>query len=398
MNFLQKKIKGEFLLEKIVPSIFVIISCLILFAVIYQNRNLYLAKFNPNLYKDKYDKSQWMAPNSKTPVSDNLVYAYAGYKYILGLNPILINSEQPPLGKYFVGLSIVTFQNQRAASILVAFLCLVLVFSIVKRATSSFLASSLAVFLTTVTELFINQLIDSPQLDIFQLLFFLGFLFTFLIHTGKKTLLTLVISGLAFGLMLSIKTFYIYFLVFNAWLVLYFLLKKDLLEGIKKLIVLNVTGLVIFISTYLSFFLHGGTIKGFLGVQKYIYSFYSNSTINISKLLGSYISLIFTGHWNYWLVSNHIVKYNGWTVFWPLIFLAGILSIFMLYRKTRDKHYFKFRDVYLLLASFFVVYNLFLFITPIYPRYLLLLFLDINLLIAIYIGTIFYDKKYDNAK
>ena len=68
----------------------------------------HLAKFSET-YSAKelgnmYDKSQYTVPNSKKPISDAMLYAYSGYEYVRGDNPLRLNAEHLTTGKYIIGL------------------------------------------------------------------------------------------------------------------------------------------------------------------------------------------------------------------------------------------------------------------------------------------------------
>src|SRR3990167_1727362 len=193
---------------------------------IVNNWSKFSEKFDPNLYEKKYYKSQWSVPNSKNPISDEELYAYSGYKYLKGINPILISPEVPPLGKYLVGTSIQIFGNQRIFSIIIAVLSLLVIAHIVYEATKSLFASSLAVFLTSINSLFIDQIIHSPQFDIFQLFFLLLFIIFFFLYLKYQTILYLVASGLSMGYFNSTKFFLLYFILMNAFVFIFFTIRK----------------------------------------------------------------------------------------------------------------------------------------------------------------------------
>ncbi|OGK26715.1 hypothetical protein A2954_07035 [Candidatus Roizmanbacteria bacterium RIFCSPLOWO2_01_FULL_37_12] len=369
--------------------IIIFISITFVTVVVFQNRKLYTEKFDPVSFQNKYNQSQWVIPNSKHIISDEDLYTYAGYKYINGLNPILINPETPPLGKYLIGLSIVLFKNHRIISLISALLSLAIINHIVFLSTNSFLTSSIAVFLTSINTLFIDQIIHTPQLDIFQLLFFLLFIIFFLIFKMKNNIFFLLFAGFAMGFFISTKFFLASFFIFNAWLLLNYLIGKT---HLKKIIfesaLLNLIALFTYSYTYIGYFILGGNLRSFLGVQKWIYLFYSNTSIEISKLLGNYLSLIFFNQWKFWSEGYPFIHYKYWTIFWPVVFIVGSFSIYKLFTEKKAKE----KKLLILLAAFLIIYNLFLFVTPVYPRYLLLLFVPLNILIAIYIGKIIQTK------
>ncbi len=380
--------KNKFIVTATAVLLFV--SFLYVFFVIVQNKELYTQRFDPKRFENKYNNSQWVIPESKNIISDEDLYTYAGYRYLNGINPILVSPEVPPLGKYIIGGSIQIFQNQRVTSLLSALLSLVLVAYIVYMPTKSFFIMSLAVFLTSIQTLFIDQIIHAPQLDIFQLLFLLLFIISFLIFQKRKNIIFLLASGIAMGYFFSTKFFLINFVIFNGTLILFYILRKTIFrESLFQLILLNITSLIVYLFSYMVYFIQGGNLRSFLGVQKWIFFFYQSSKIDITKLFGNYISLILLNRWRFWTEGYPIIQYHYWSILWPIIFFLGLFSGYKLWKLQKKRP----SDLVIFLISFLIIYNIFLFITPIYPRYLLLLFIPLNILTAVYIGKII-EKKY----
>ena len=191
----------------VISGLLIFLSFLYISFNLVENKILYTTQFDPKLYEKKFNQSQWTIPNSKHPISDEDLYAYAGYKYSKGTNPILINPEVPPLGKYIIGASIWLFNNQRISSIFASILSLLLIFYIVYSSTHSLFTSSLSLFLTSLNSLFIDQFTHAPQLDVFQLLFLLFSFVLFLSYSKSKSLVLLILSGILIGCFLSIKFF-----------------------------------------------------------------------------------------------------------------------------------------------------------------------------------------------
>ncbi len=357
----------------------IFISLLNIFFVINKNKNIIFEKFNPELYQKKYHQSQWVIPNSKNPISDEELYAYAGYRYIQGENPILINPETPPLGKYIIGLSISLFNNHRVIAIISAFLVLALIF---------FTGGPLAVFLTSINTIFLDQIIHSGQLDIYQVLFLLLFLVSYSSYLKNKKIVSLLLSGIFFGAFVSIKAFFLYYLLFNAWLLLFYLIKRvSLKKSFFDISLLNVIALIFYCLTYFQYFLQQGSWRGFLGVQKWIYLFYSSSSIDKTKLFANYISLILFNRWRFWSDGYPYIKYENWSVLWPAVFILGMAIVIksLLSRIIESNQG-------ILLNSFIIIYNFFLLIVPVFPRYLLLLFIMLNINIAFYFDKIYKSK------
>lgn len=367
---------------------FIVSSALFIGTQLKKNGDLYVLKYNPTYYKHLFEASQWRVPNSKNPISDGQLYAYAGYEYVKGVNPILINPEAPPLGKYIIGTSILLFNNEKIGSVLFGIATLIMLYFLVQLLTNSVLLSSFAVFLTSFNTLFIDQLIHAPQLDIYQAFFLLLFLYLFIQNTKKKSVALLIGAGVAIGLFSSIKVFVYQFCFLLFGTVLYYVLhllftkKKARVFPFKDVFIMMGTALFIFTLTYFSYFLHGGTLRGFLGVQKWIFLFYRSSGIDTIRIVGSYLPLIFVNKWRFWSEGYPLVSYGQWSFLWPVVFAASLFIVIDNIRKKRI-------DV---VVAFFITYNLFLFVTPIFPRYLLLLFLMANCIICVFIVNAFKKK------
>ena len=91
---------------------------------IYLYKESYLSRFDPQYWKQRYEKSQWVTFNSKQPIGDDGLYAYAGWEYVHGKNPILNSPQVPPLGKYLIGVSEVVFNNQNIFALIVGLVTL----------------------------------------------------------------------------------------------------------------------------------------------------------------------------------------------------------------------------------------------------------------------------------
>lgn len=299
-------------------------------------------------------------------VSDSFLYSYVGYKYVNGANPSMLNPEHPPFAKYLIGESIELFGNEHIIGIIVALLILTLVGIVGFQIHNSIFYSGLSVFLVSIFPLFTDQIIHGPQLELYQLFFFLLLTHFILMGLKKKNLMFYVGAGISFGLLLSTKTLLPHLFLFSAWLV--FLLKNRW----KEILIIFSVGAIVFCLTYFSFFMQGGTIRSFLGLQKYIVVFYGNAHIPLLEFAGNYLRLIFTGSWKFWDTARSISFYSEWNLLWPILYLLGMYGLKRNWIKHKNSH---------LLISFIILYNLFVFVVPIFPRYLLLLYVPLIILI-----------------
>jgi hypothetical protein len=182
----------------------------------------------------------------------------------------------------------------------------------------------------------------------------------------KKKMMFCIFAGIFFGMLLSTKTVVPFFFLFGAWLTFSFW------KQWKVLVVVIGMGTLIFIATYSQLFLLGGTLRTFLGLQKYIVTYYSNAHIPLLEFIGNYLRLIYTGSWRFWDSDRTISHYSEWSILWPLVFTWGMWKLKSRWYKS---------DGYKMLIIFIVLYNIFVFVTPIFPRYLLLLFVPLIILL-----------------
>jgi len=387
------------------------------------NKHVYLGSYNPKVMKEKYDNSQWNQSQNISPlkaydewaiarhysgwsnyvdankskiniekkkqeiieeirnkaISDAQLYTYVGYEYVKGANPALLNPEHPPLGKILIGLSILIFQNEHIILLIAGIISLAAIYAILFFSTKNTLIASIGVFLTSIQSLFIDQLIHGPQLELFQLSFFLLLLLCILLYEKRGKKIHLVSIGICYGLLLSTKTFFTFYPLWLLWIVSISYFSKRI--KIKEFLFIQIIGVLIFVFTYFRFFMLGGTIKSFLGLQKYIIMFYDQSGISIDAFFGNYLRLIFTGYWKFWSDGSPVTFYNQWSPLWPILFTIVLFIVVKTSKNKRSNLQFP------ILSSLFILYNIFLFFVPMFPRYLLLLFVVGNILIAQYIST-----------
>lgn len=420
------KIKSQFL-----SILLLFVSIFYLCSIIFHNYSQFIMRFDSQKMKQLYDQSQWSESQNISPlkvldswalrnhytgwnnyidenknktdiekrkneilkeisnkgISDAQLYSYVGYEYIRGINPTLLNPEHPPLGKYIIGLSILLFHNEHTILLICGLITLITIYSIIIIATNNQLSASIGVFLTSTHSLFTDQLIHGPQLELLQLMFLLGIILFFLLFEKSRSSWFLILIGLNLGFLFSIKTFSTYFPLFLVWSFTITVYSKNF--KIPQWIFLQLAGVIVFISTYVRFFILGGSLRQFMGVQKYIILFYKQSGIKIVDFAGNYLRLIFTGSWKFWSEHAPTSHYREWSITWPCLFVIFLIILFYLYRKKHEKVLF----VEKIIIAFVVFYNVFLFVIPMFPRYLLLLFVPIIMLISIYSKRILNYEK-----
>ena len=351
----------------ILPSIFIFLTIVNFLWHTYNYRNDIFAKFDHNYWQTRYEQSQWFVKNSKNPIGDDGLYAYVGYAYITGKDPTLLNAELPPFGKYVIGLFEITTGVMGGFSLFFTCFSLVLLYIFSKMVFKSNLIASITTLLFSLEPIYIEQM-RAPYLDALYLCLFL---LTSLFFIKEKYL----ISGICLGLFMSVKPPFFAAILLVVYGVCLLLQKKN---TIKPLLWIIISAGVVYIATYLRMFLLGHNLIDFLKVQKYIIHFYS---IGAKAVIGAVFPMLFQGKWPTWFGPT--LKVTEWTYLWPMSIVGSIVATGVI---TRDKK----RTTGLLFHSVWIIgYLVFLIITPLFPRYLLLLLpFMYNLLIWLFLKSI----------
>jgi predicted membrane-bound dolichyl-phosphate-mannose-protein mannosyltransferase len=311
-------------------------------------------------------KEKVIEAKKKQGISDSTLYTYVGYKYLTGTSPHLLNPEHPPLAKYMIGMSVMVFGNAALGSLIAGILVLILVCVVMYEHTRSLVLSVGTSSIIAWFSLFGDQIVHGPQLELYQLMFFLAFFYA---HTRwlkiNKTFYFLIASGLL-GCMLSTKTLLPFLALMSAYIFIVHLITiSDRKRAIISACMLLAGSGLVFTATYAYYFVHGGNVRSFIGLQKYIFLFYRTSSIPLFEFMGNYLRLIFTGSWKFWDAARTVSSYSEWNGTWPVVFSIGMGIVLKQMKRLQP------------LTVFILLYNIFLFITPMFPRYLVLLFVPL---------------------
>lgn len=337
---------------KITPLIIVVITILI-----YKWTLFY--KFDPVYFKDYYEHSQWNIALSPRIMGDEGLYQYSGYRLAKGDSPYNISPEVPPLGKYLYGISIL-ISNNPYLPLIPLYMLTTLVFY---RLTGFYLENKksrlIATTLLLISPLYFSQ-ISQTMLELPQLFFLLThafFIFKLIDNKRLKAFTYSLLAGLSLGAFYATK---IGFLVPVIMLADIFILLK-----FKKLIylipIVIISGLL-YLSTYLNYFLEGHSISEWVIGQKYIVKFYLNSQVHpiFGMVFLSLILGVFKGWWG-----------SGWEMIkeWNIILAFGTIILLSKLKKPLFRMlnpYYQYLSI--LTAGFIFLY---IFIT-FWPRYLTL--------------------------
>lgn len=345
--------------KKIILGFLVLVFFLHLGVTIFNYRSEYLTKFDANYWEMRYNKSQWVISNSKNSIGDDGLYAYVGWNYITGGDPTLLNAEIPPVGKYIIGIGEITFQNQNILILLVGLSCLGVLYLVNIRIFKDKLLSFIPVFLFSFDPLFSSQL-RAPYLDTMYLLFLL---LALLCTLQKRYVLSSLMLGLFAATKFPAGSLFLFAPIFT-WVFLY-----DR-KGFKKYLISLLLWPLVFLLSYTMYFVKGGSMIGFLGVQKWIVHFYQTG---VKSSPGIVYPMILFGNWYTWF--GGLQKVSEWNLLWPISFIGSVFAALPLAPQIilRSKR-LKSKDEAIVLVLFWVIsYLMFLSFTPVFPRYLLLL-------------------------
>lgn len=288
----------------------------------------------------------------KVPMGDDELYTYAGWKYVQGHDPTLLNAEIPPYGKYLIGLSIMIFQNHNIFALLTGIFALIGFYVMNTQVFQNKKVAIIPVALFSLEPLFYKQL-SMPLLD----LLYLGLLFFTLYFFLKKLYIpSAIFLGLMAATKASIATFGLVIFV-----CLFTLLLQKQWKQLRHYLFSLVFAVGTFMLTYLQFFLLGNTVKDLLGVQKWIVNFYASGA---KGSLSAPWEMVATGKFQNWM-NNQYTIVSEWHFGWFLLAIGSIIIFgYIVQNQSKAR--------VLLIGLWFIVYMLFLSFIPLWPRYFLL--------------------------
>lgn len=317
----------------------------------YQYKDNYLVGFDFDYWEKRYYESQWVVPNSTNTIGDDGLYAYAGYKYVFdGLNPILNSPEVPFLGKYLIGFTILIFNNQNIFGLLTGVLVLAVFFTFNLNFFKNKVVAFLPVFIFSIDRLFWEQL-QANYLD----LLYLSFLLLSLNFALKRKY---ILSSIFIGCFASTKfpptSVLLMFTIFS-----YVIIRSK--KDIKRFLLSLIFWPSVYVITYLQFFILGNNFIDFLRVQNYFINYYATGAKSGNPFMA--IEMLLLGRWSTWWTG--VLRVSEWSILWPISFVISLGVI---------KHFKKIKsEPSLIMIIWIIVYTGFLTLTPVAPRYLLLI-------------------------
>ena len=332
-----------------------------------------------------YIDSQYVSKKPKYIIPDEIINTYAGWEYVKGINPVLIAADTPPLGRYFIGLSALLFNNQHIVTIIFSVLSLLLMYLVGIQIFKSRLLAILPPLIFSFEPIFKNQTIYSPLLDIMQLAFLLSIFYFF--NRGlntKKVKSSFILVSILLGLFISTKFFITGLTIVAAMLMVLFINKE--FNRMKILIFALPISIFVLLLSYVRVFAFNYSIHEFLGIQKYVFLYHKSQLI----LPLTIWPLMMFNKWYVWYGDKPILSDPQWLLTWPVITISSILTtIFVLLKKIKRD-----RNIEVLIA-WVVFYFLFFSIGQITTRYFVIL-IPIMYIIFIYLlkeSFLWYRKR-----
>jgi len=361
--------RQKFLLRSIKLCLFFLLLLLTIFPIgriVWQKWDYYLSPFDLERARTLYGISQYVKEEGASWIADEILFAYAGWYYINGGSPILVNPENPPLGKYLVGLSIKFFNNEKFPTLIFGFLSLFSFFLLCRLFLKKTWIALLPVAFFSWERLFQEQFLYLPLFELFAFTF-LNFTIYFFVKAEKDSRYFLA-SSFFLGALWATRPWMATIPLIGAWVSYFFLIKEP--KKIFSWLVSLPVAVVVLSLSYLKLFLEGWSLYKVLSVQKWILWYHQSRLINF----GSIWPLIYLNHWYVWWGDKPYLPMVQWNLFWPIfITLALIFSVLVFlkiagFAKNRLKN-FNFDQRITILCLWVAFYLAFLSIGNINSRY-----------------------------
>ena len=330
--------------------------------LLYSNRARLTSLYDSLYWKDRYEHSQWQLPLSTRTLGDNGLYAYEGYLLMQGADPTKYNAEIPPLGKYAIGAVILLTRNDYwfgvAATLAAGMLYYLLAKKVLKETVYALSATALVALSPFFASQWTATMLDSLHLAAFILFFLL----LRRIRAKNSPMISILLAGVALGIFSAVK--YPIFSVILALAGAFYIWRAR--QSVRDMVVFLASAILTYLTSYLQYFLLGHTITDWLGVQKWMFSFYTHGMLSANT--GSiWTTLLFNRYQN--LFTKQWETVPEWSITLPA---ATIACVYLCYRFFRDKRKSPYMWQALLGASVVLIMVFYTF-TSFWTRYLLLI-------------------------
>lgn len=291
-------------------------------------------------YADLYANSQYVKDRRVAQlISDSDLYTYAAIAYAKGEDPTTINFEHPPFAKYCYSLAYLLFQRANLWNLLVYFFWFLGIYLVSKKILKQdnlAILSMLLFFSLKISRVFIAQVMLDQTISVMIL-----WVWILLFNQSKSWFKFLIIGALLGGIAAS--KYYLPTIPFLLLIILGFLLIK---KQVKKLSLILLSLIAVYLLTYLQFFLHQHSFSDFLAFEKYRFSWFMEGRSNNPKALIWQSTLM--GFYRAWWEGQDLVVHADWEpslallmLLWLITSLKWLFQIFNLFKL----HKFNFKKI-----------------------------------------------------
>ncbi len=200
--------------------------------------------------------------------------------------------------------------------------------------------------------------------------------------------------SIVLGVLSSVKIYFPAIILAFVTLLFFIIAQKNIKKVLFNFFILVAFAFLTYTASYLGYFLQGNSFRNFLGTQKWIFLFWKNNSIQVSKYYGSIIPLILFNQWKVWWGNKQYINFVHWSVFWPTFFILGIISTYSFLHKEfllllKNKKIPNLNDSMrffcFFLSVWVILFTIYLCLIPISPRYLMMLYFPMYILILLFI-------------
>jgi hypothetical protein len=357
---------------------------------IYDHWPSYIAPFDPKLMESYYQDSIYGRGEGGARIADELLFSYAAWNYINGGNPILLNPENPPLGKYLVGLSIKLFNNDKIFTLIFSFLSMYSIFLLGRIFLKNNWLALIPVVLFSWEQLAREQLIYAPLFEVFALTFLCLSLCFFIKALENNKYFWL--SSFFIGTLWAVRPWMATVPLLASFAVYLFLVEKKLAKIISWFISLPLAATTLLLS-YFKLLSEGWSLYKVLSVQKWILWYHQSRLIKF----GTVWTLIYFNRWYVWWGDQPFLRMVQWNIFWPVFTTLALICSVLVFLKVfglcqRRLKNLKVDKKITVLCLWVIFYLAFLSIGNINSRYLFYL-LPYNYFLGIYLISLALSVK-----
>lgn len=319
----------------ILPVILIIVILIRFGLLVIQHNQTFFAKGYAKEYpvlKNLYYQSQYATKHNTAVITDDALEAFEAGAFLKGINPILFVHDHPPLGKYFLSVSVALFDNVNTIMLFFYAATLLGLFLIGKRILQNTTFALIPLIFFMFEPSYANFFQFTPLLEPIQFPFILFALYFFMkALSEKRSFYYFILFSLMLGCTVSIRFFALGAVLFAACFFTLILIKpkkKMFTEFLLSLVLVP----IILILSYTRTIQLGSSIIHIFGIQKYMLLYHKSQLISPF----SFWDLLLFNRWHTWWGDNRILHDSQWVIIWPIAMFSSTLFVIMtLLRKLK---------------------------------------------------------------